>query len=48
MKAGSFAFLIKTLPHALWTMGKPVVLQVNGSGPTSVNDLFPANDRNKA
>lgn len=48
MKAGSFAFLIETLPYALWTMGEPVVLKVNGSGPFIVNDLYPANDPNKA
>ncbi|CAO4154018.1 hypothetical protein [Methylorubrum aminovorans] len=48
MKAGSFAFLIETLPHALWTMAKPVVLKVDGSGPFSVNDLYPASDRKKA
>ncbi|BAU91232.1 cupin [Methylorubrum populi] len=44
LKAGGFVFLPEKMPHALWTTREPVVLQVNGSGPFSVDYLDPTDD----
>ena len=48
LRAGGFVFLPEKMPHALWTTGEPVVLQVNGSGPFGVDYLDPADDPSKA
>lgn len=48
LKAGGFVFLPEKMPHALWTTNEAVVLQVNGSGPFSVDYLDPADDPSKA
>lgn len=44
LKAGGFVFPPEKMPHALWTTREPVVIQVNGSGPFSVDYLDPTDD----
>jgi len=48
LKAGGFVFLPKNMPHALWTTGEPVELQVNGSGPFGVDYINPADDPSRS
>ena len=44
LKPGGFVYLPQDMPHALWTTGEPVELQVNGSGPFGLNYIDPADD----
>ena len=44
LRTGGFVYLPQDMPHSLWTMGEPVELQVNGSGPFGLNYINPADD----
>ena len=44
LRAGGFVYLPQDMPHALWTTGEPVELQVNGTGPFGLNYIDPADD----
>ncbi|KQQ37510.1 cupin [Methylobacterium sp. Leaf125] len=44
LRAGGFVYLPQEMPHALWTTGEPVELQVNGMGPFGLNYIDPADD----
>jgi len=44
LRAGGFVYLPADMPHALWTTGEPVELQVNGTGPFGLNYIDPADD----
>lgn len=48
LKAGGFVYLPADMPHALWTTGEPVELQVNGTGPFGLNYIDPADDPSRA
>lgn len=48
LRTGGFVFLPQDMPHALWTTGEGVELQVNGTGPFGLNYIDPADDPSRA
>lgn len=48
LHTGGFVYLPENMPHALWTTGAPVEIQVSGSGPFGLNYVNPKDDPSKS